>query len=292
MILPDRTVVSPDAISAYQENGAVILRGVLDEHWIDTLNAGIDRNIAHPGKNFVDFTAPGTAGRCVKDYWTWPAIPEYQAFFFDSPMAAIAGQLMGVDGVCFLEDQFFEKAAGSATPSPWHHDQPYYEVAGRFCITWIPLDPVARESSLEIVAGSHLWGELYTPPNFSEKGSASYYVDSAASSLKPVPDIEARRATLRVLSWDMLPGDILVFEPRTLHANAGNPSAHRARRATFRWVSDDAVYDKGVFPWATLKDGHGLRHGDRLCGPDFPLLWRRSTGMLGRARSELLMKQR
>jgi ectoine hydroxylase-related dioxygenase (phytanoyl-CoA dioxygenase family) len=288
----ERSVVSASDVHAYRKDGAVMLKGVLGQRWIDTLNAGIDRNIANPGRNFVDFTAPGTKGRCVKDYWAWPTIPEYQEFFFDSPMAEIAGQLMGADEVCFLEDQFFEKAAGAATRSPWHHDQPYYEIGGRFCITWIPLDPVSRESSLEIVAGSHLWGELYTPPNFSEKGTASYYVDAATSPLRPVPDIEAQRASLSILSWEMVPGDVLVFGPRTLHANAGNPSLHRARRATFRWAAEDAMYDKGVFPWASLNGGERMRKGDRLHGPDFPLLWKRATGMLGRSLSELLMKQR
>jgi ectoine hydroxylase-related dioxygenase (phytanoyl-CoA dioxygenase family) len=283
------TTLSASDVHAYETDGAVVLRRVLDSHWIDILDAGIDRNIANPGRNFVDFTAPGTTGRCVKDYWTWQTIPEYQEFFFESPMAELVGQLMRAEEVCFLEDQFFEKAAGAATRSPWHHDQPYYEIAGRFCITWIPLDPVSRESSLEIVAGSHRWGELFTPPNFSERGTASYYVDPKASPLRPVPDIESQRASLRMLSWELEPGDVLVFGPLTLHANAGNPSPHRARRATFRWAAEDAVYDKGVFPWASLAEGHGLKKGDRLCGPSFPLLWKRSTGLLGRSRGTALV---
>ena len=48
------------------------------------------------------------------------------------------------------------KEPGTRARTPWHQDQPYYNISGlQNCSFWIPVDPVAREATLEFVAGSH-----------------------------------------------------------------------------------------------------------------------------------------
>lgn len=284
------SAVTAEHRRTYATDGAVVLRGALNAAWLALLDRGIEHNIRRPGKNFVDFTATGESARCVKDYWSWRDNPHYQAFLYESPLAELAGELLEAEEICFLEDQFFEKAAGARTPSPWHQDAPYYEIAGRFCTAWMPLDPVGKDSCLEIVAGSNRWGKLFTPASFSAPGSAPYFVDDQASPLPSVPDIETRRDEYRILSWSLEPGDVLFFSPFSLHGNPANPSPHRARRAAMRWVAEDAVYDPAVFPWASLLDGHGLAPGERLIGENFPLLWTRELGLLGRQRSAEAME--
>jgi ectoine hydroxylase-related dioxygenase (phytanoyl-CoA dioxygenase family) len=73
----------------------------------------------------------------------------------------------------------------------------------------------------------------------------------------------------------MAPGDILVFHPRALHGNAGNCAPTRSRRLSLRWVAEDAVYVEKPLPWATFVPDHGLKHGQRILGDKFPLVWRR-----------------
>lgn len=273
------SVLLDQDVVAYKRDGAILLREVLDKYWVDLLDRGIDRNIASPGPNFADFTASGGGGRCIKDNWAWRQVPEYEEFFRNSPIAAIVGTLTGVQEVRFFEDQFFEKAPGATTWSPWHQDQPYYEVSGTMCTTWIPLGPVERENCLELVAGSHAWGRLFTPTSFSAR-DAEYFADPEQSPLEAVPDIDGEPEKYNILAWEMDPGDIIIFHSRTLHCNRGNKSKYRARRMTARWIGEDAIYDKNVYPWTTptLIEGHTVKPGERLTGDFFPLVWARSSG--------------
>jgi ectoine hydroxylase-related dioxygenase (phytanoyl-CoA dioxygenase family) len=257
----------------FDRDGAVCLRQVFSAAWLDLLDRGVDRNIAEPGIHFADFTGENGRGRCIKDYWAWEHIPEYQEFFRGSPAAEIAGRIIDARAVYFLEDQFFQKDAGATTPTPWHQDQPYYEIAGRWCVVWIPLDPVSRSNTLEFVAGSHASGTLYTPMNLG--GNATYHVDSGLSPLLPIPNIDADPTTYPVIGWELELGDCLVFHPRTIHGNKGNLSDRRSRRAQMRFAAEDAYFDQGVFPWASLVEGHGLQKGDLLRGPKFPRAWER-----------------
>jgi ectoine hydroxylase-related dioxygenase (phytanoyl-CoA dioxygenase family) len=276
--------VTPEEIEAFRRDGAVCLRGLVTPEWLAVLNAGVDRNIADPGPLFADFTRPGDDKRCIKEYWSWERIPEYQDFFRNGPAAAAAGELLQCREIRWLEDQYFQKEAGARTPSPWHQDQPYYEVAGDWIAMWIALDAGAPEDSLQFVAGSHLDGQLYTPKNFSE--SAAYHVDEDNSPLKPVPDVDAHPDQYRVIGWDVRPGDALCFHPRTIHGNKGNSGGGRVRRFVARWVSESATYDAGVFPWATMISGHGLTKGEPFHGPKFPLVWTRENGLIARSTAE------
>jgi ectoine hydroxylase-related dioxygenase (phytanoyl-CoA dioxygenase family) len=279
-----RPSVTSDDIAAYKADGAVCLRRLLDRYWIDVLNRGVDRNIAEPGPYFVDFTGADGTARCIKDDFCWERIPEYEAFARRSPCAEAVGWLMEADEVCFIEDQYFQKEAGASTPTPWHQDQSYYELAGTWCVAWIPLDPVAAEDGLRVVAGSHA-GPLFTPQSFTGKGG-SFDIDAEASPLPMVPDIDADPARYRVLTWAMEPGDCLVFHPRALHGNSGNRAPHRSRRLSMRWVSQTATYAKGALPWATFIPDHGLADGQRVIGDKFPLVWTRRDGLVSRAAAD------
>jgi ectoine hydroxylase-related dioxygenase (phytanoyl-CoA dioxygenase family) len=280
-----RLSVTQEDIAAYRADGAVCLRQVFDHRWVDVLNCGVDRNIANPGPWFTDFTGADGTARCIKDDFCWERIPEYEEFARHSPCGEIVGRLMQAEEVCFIEDQYFQKEAGASTPTPWHQDQSYYEVAGEWCVAWIPLDPVEKVDSLLIVAGSHDWGRLFLPQSFTGKGG-TFDIDPALGTLAPVPDIDGEPEKYRVLSWAMQPGDCLVFHPRALHGNAGNRSPHRSRRLSMRFVSESATYAHKVLPWATFVPDHGLADGQRIIGTKFPLVWTRRAGVAARRERE------
>ena len=88
--------------------------------------------------------------------------------------------------------------------------------------------------------------------------------------LEDVPDIEANRDDYDLLSWDMQPGDILIFHPLIVHGSGGNQSMTRHRRAlASRWVGEDVVYDPRPHTMPLPPD-HGLEAGERLHGHLFP----------------------
>ena len=97
-----------------------------------------------------------------------------------------------------------------------------------------------------------------------------------ASDLEEIPDIDAERERYRILSWDVEPGDAILFDALTVHGSKGNTSRTRRRRAiTTRWAGDDVVYAprKATMPilWT-----HGLRPGD-TSPDDVPAGLTRST---------------
>ena len=91
-----------------------------------------------------------------------------------------------------------------------------------------------------------------------------------------IPDIEANRDKYEILSWDMDPGDCIVFHFKTIHAGAGNPRSNTRRRAfSSRWIGDDAVYAERPGetspPFPELKS---FKQGDPLEHSLFPICWK------------------
>src|SRR5258708_8980510 len=85
--------VPQDAIDSFRADGAVLLKGYFRD-WVDTLRAGIERNLAEPGPYQRVYTPQGSAGRFVGDYCNWARIPEYRQFVLEGAPAGITGQLI------------------------------------------------------------------------------------------------------------------------------------------------------------------------------------------------------
>jgi ectoine hydroxylase-related dioxygenase (phytanoyl-CoA dioxygenase family) len=66
-----------------------------------------------------------------------------------------------------------------------------------------------------------------------------------------VPDIDANREEYDIVSFDMAPGDALIFSAWILHGARGNSSSTQDRVAlSTRWLGDDVLWDprEGVDP--------------------------------------------
>jgi ectoine hydroxylase-related dioxygenase (phytanoyl-CoA dioxygenase family) len=90
-----------------------------------------------------------------------------------------------------------------------------------------------------------------------------------------MPDIEGRRDDYRILSWDLEPGDCIVFHMMTLH-NAPATVDYPSRRRAFstRWLGDDVVYAERPGKMFPAIDGLVLRPGEPVDDDVFPLVWR------------------
>ena len=264
--------VPASVLDAYHRDGAVCVRGAFDAACIELLRLGVERDIAAPGPLHTVQQGSAEPGFFLTDFCMSQRLDEFRRFVFESPAAALAARFMGASRVSFFYDAMWVK--GTATPkrTRWHQDQPYYPVDGtQFCAIWIPLDPVGRESCLELVRGSHRWGRWFEP-ELTRRGQDLY--DPAASPFERMPDIESERARYEIASWSMRPGDCIVFHALTVHGAPGNPSHEHPRRAvsTF-WMGDDAVFAERPGQVRPLFEGHGLRAGDPMECPWFPRIW-------------------
>ena len=250
--------LAPKTIEAFRKEGAAVLRGVISKEWVDRLRHGVDQNMATPGPYTKGYTKDGDPGHFFGDYCNWDRIPDYRAFFFESPAKHLAAELMGSAKVNLFHEHVLVKEPATRDRTPWHHDQPYYCVDGRDNVSlWIPLDPVPKGTCVEFVAGSHRWGRWFTPTKFV---GMQYERDD--EGYETIPDIDTSRSDYRLLSWDLDPGDCIAFHFLTVHGAPGNSSQSTRRRAfAARFTGDDATYAVRVgemsppFPEVTLKVG-------------------------------------
>ena len=257
--------ISEDMIAAYRRDGAVLIKGLWAD-WVDTLRAGVERNMANPSEYAAENLKPGEGGRFFDDYCNWTRIPEFETVIRQSDAADVAAKLMGSPHVQLFHDHVLVKEPGTSKPTPWHQDQPYYFVEGRQNVSfWSPLDPV-REASLRCVAGSHLWPREVLPTRWVAE--TSFYPDP--DLYMPVPDPDAEGMT--VLEWQMEPGDAVAFNFRTLHGARGNPAGTRRRAFSLRLVGDDARYVERPGRTSPPYPGHGMVAGQRLRKDWFPVL--------------------
>ena len=253
---------------AYRDDGAEVLRGVFSADELALLEAGVERNLAEPSPLAIETKEPGGTGRFVEDFCSWRRIPEYERFIRESRIGELAAGLIGgTTTVRLYHDHLLVKEAGTSTVTPLHQDQPYYGIDGRQQVSfWIPLDPVPREATLELVRGSH-GGTWYMPRSFVE-GTPMVFDDGA---LAEVPEVDESQ----ILGWALEPGDCVAFDMLTLHRAAGSPG--RRRVFSVRCVGDDVTY--APRPHRTsppfeelagrLEPGRPLAEADDL----FPVLW-------------------
>ncbi len=261
-------LVSPEQIGAYQADGAVFLPGLFAD-WVETIRAGIERNMREPGPYAAENLKPGEDGRFFDDYCNWQRIPEFVEFVRNSPAAEAAAALMQSRTAQLFHDHVLVKEPGTAKATPWHQDAPYYFVDGEQNVSfWVPVDPV-KEASLRCVAGSHRWPKLVLPVRWLS--DENFYADSEAYI--PVPDPDAEPERYRVLEWPMQPGDAVAFHYRTLHGARGNLADRRRRAFSRRFVGDDARY--GTRPGRTSPPfpGHDMQPGQRLREDWFPVVF-------------------
>ena len=249
-----------------------LIRGGLhfDLDWLDILARGVEKNFENPSRNGGQYSPEGAPGGFYDDYCNWTRIDEYRDFIEHSPAASIVGKLMGASQVRIFHEHVLIKEPGTREKTVWHHDLPYYCVDGRqLCSIWLPLDPVPKNACPQFVAGSHAWRKQFYPRKFLTHEA---YADGI-NGYEPVPDIDAHPDQYELLSWDLEPGDCIVFHMLTVHG-APDTRALKTRRRGFstRWLGDDAVF--ATRPWTTSPPFPevDLAPGSPMDHPLFPVI--------------------
>jgi ectoine hydroxylase-related dioxygenase (phytanoyl-CoA dioxygenase family) len=265
-------MIDADLIDRFQRDGAVHIPQLFGAHELAELRAGIDMNLAQLSPRAKVASNPGDPGRFVEDFCNWRENPHYLRFIFESALAETAGRLMRSNTVRLYHDHMLTKEPGTRQPTPWHQDQPYYNIEGKQNVSfWIPVDPVSRASTLEFVAGSHR-GPWLMPRSFMDSQTKWF----PEGTLADLPDIDARRSDFPILGWALDPGDAVCFHMLTLHAARGVEGNRRRRVFSVRFLGDDIVH--APRRWKTSPDFPGLEHelpaGSPMHHPLFPELWR------------------
>ena len=274
------TAIAKRDIEAFQRDGAVCLRQLFKPNEVELLRAGIDANLAHPSSRAKVASRPDDPGWFIEDFCNWQDNEHDRRVIFETGAAEAAAKLMQSATARLYHDHMLTKEPGTRQRTPWHQDQPYYNIAGhQNCSIWIPVDPVSRAATLEFVAGSHL-GPWLMPRSFLD-AQAKWFPEG---SLGDLPDIEAHRMDHRIVGWEMAPGDAVCFHMLALHASAGVEGNRRRRVFSVRFLGDDITH--APRRWATSPEFSGLADelpaGAPMEHALFPLVWTDSRRTLDR----------
>ena len=262
--------VDDATVAQFQRDGACVVRRLLTPDELALLAEGIEANLAAPSPRGKVASRPDDPGRFFEDFCNWQQIDAYRRFVFETPLALLAQRLMGSQQVRLYHDHLLVKEPGTRQKTPWHQDQPYYNIAGLQNVSmWIPVDPVPRASTLEFVAGSHR-GPWLMPRTFMDH-QARWFPEG---SLADLPDVEGAREQFDILGWHIEPGDFVCFHMLTLHAAAGVEGTQRRRVFSLRFLGDDIRH--APRRWKTSPDFPGLAEtlaaGAAMDHPLFPRL--------------------
>jgi ectoine hydroxylase-related dioxygenase (phytanoyl-CoA dioxygenase family) len=175
---------------------------------------------------------------------------------------------MGTDTPRLFHEHVLVKEPGTATPTPWHHDDPYYGIDGLDNVSlWVPLDSVPATVALRCLRGSHQIPRRFIPNKFVD--DSPYVAEAAGFEL--FPTVEELESLGETVVCEAQPGDVVAFHFRTLHSAPGTTNhSSRRRIVSFRYIGDDVRW--ATRPWKTSPpfEPHGLQDGDVLNDDRFP----------------------
>jgi len=257
--------IDPDKIETFRRDGVVLLPAMFDLAWIDLLREGLERHLKAPTSRARTWDRDEQGRTMFWDSMAWHDVPEYQRFVFESPAAEIAATLLGSSTINFFFDAVFVRSAGSQFETPWHQDEPYWSVDGHdTCTVWMPLAPVKAKNALGFVPGSHLGSVVFNHYDFGSLNPDEKLdvdrSDFSAIAQADVPDIQADPSAFGVVSWDMQPGDCVVFNSRIFHGGSGKLDPGSDLPVfTSKWLGPSTDWSPEIGQAPTYSPKSGLR---------------------------------
>ena len=263
-------MIPDDVVAAFARDGVVCLRSVLNADQVAAAADAIDAVLATPGPLAQVASGADDPGAFTEDFCRWQEVPQIEQLARYSRVPGLAAALMATPQVRFYHDHVLVKESQTRQRTPWHQDQPYYNVDGRGVSAWIPVDPVPADGCLELVAGSHL-GPWLMPRTFLKK-EARWFPEG---SLAELPDIDADRGAWDVRRFDLQAGDAIFFDFLTVHGAPGFGYQARRRILSLRYLSADARHAPRTWRTSPPYDDLAaeLPAGAVMDHPLFPVVW-------------------
>lgn len=279
--------ISSDQISAYARDGAVLLKGVLNDEEKALLTAGLQQAYAEPDERSSVVRAQDGTGETRIGTFPSTTSPALGRLMESGVVGQIAGRIMQAPSAQLVHEQSFYKSPGRIVPTPWHQDTPFLCVRGMdMCRVWLTCDPSPADITVQLVRGSHLWNVVYSMDagrtvmldRTDERPEYSY--DSFGEpDLPKVPDIANHLESFDILRFDVEPGDVLAFQGNMVHGADGRDFHPVPRRAfATMWGGPELRYHQPrgkAFPPPRAAGDRPIAHGARIGehADAFPIGW-------------------
>jgi ectoine hydroxylase-related dioxygenase (phytanoyl-CoA dioxygenase family) len=289
-------VICDQQIAQYQRDGALVIRGVLGREQLDLLERGVEEAHKAPGARYTKVQSPQGEGETLLEMFPSLHCASLQNLLRTSVIPEIAGRLMAVPCAQLILDQTFYKESGYINPTPWHQDTPFLRVRGDDMVrVWLTCDVSPRDLTVQVVRGSHRWNVVYNTRSAqssrvvtADQGKEFTFEGIGNDASPSAPDVARYRDSFEILSWDVQPGDALVFNGNILHGADGRANHPSKRRAfTSMWGGPELRYHvpKGNATPTLAEINHvSVPHGARIGDyPEaFPIGWREGSDTLRR----------
>src|SRR3954462_576607 len=93
--VPEASPETADEAVAFQRDGVVAVRGVLDATQLEAIAGAVEENISAPDPWASDYTPDDSTGRFFGDYVNWQRIAGYRDAALHGPLPALAARLLG-----------------------------------------------------------------------------------------------------------------------------------------------------------------------------------------------------
>jgi ectoine hydroxylase-related dioxygenase (phytanoyl-CoA dioxygenase family) len=282
--------IEEEQIARYQRDGAVLLKSILNPDELELLERGVEEAYAQPEERTS--VVRSQEGEGETRIGTIPSAdsPSLAELMRSGVAAQIAARLMRTPSAQLVHEQTFYKSRGRIVPTPWHQDTPFLCVRGMdMCRVWLTCDRSPADLTVQFVRGSHRWNVVYSTDagrtvklDRDDKRPEYSYADIGEANLPIVPDVATYRDSFDILSFDVEPGDALVFQGNMLHGAPGREYHDSPRRAfATMWGGPELRYHeargRSFPPPGDPRPGavpDGARIGDHEAA--FPLGWRGS----------------
>lgn len=261
-VLDTPFTLAPADRAAYQRDGCVLVRGILDAETITAYAPELTRLVTESSVHYKPLAERDTYGKAflqVGNLWERSAIAK--RFVFGQRLARAAAELMGVRGVRMYHDQALDKEPGGGF-TPWHADQQYWPLASAKSITaWIPLQDVPLDMGpLEFARGSQ---HLVDGRDLKISDESERYL---ARTLADCPkQVEPFRL-----------GDVSFHSGWTFHRAGPNRSSSFRRVMTIIYIDIDMHLSDPLLPRHEHEAAHwcpGIRPGALVDSPRNPVMW-------------------
>ena len=232
----------PGAVrAAFERDGYVVRRALVDEVLVARLVASIDRalepalapvefeaDVHYPGAPESKSAPGGRTPRRLLHAWGRDAL--FREIGAHPEIVATLRTLIGTDTLMLSQNHHncvMTKHPGFSSVTSWHQDIRYWRFDRRELVsTWLALGPEREDNGcLMVIPGSHVLD--FEPGQF----------DAALFLRTDVPENEALLA--RAVPVELDAGDVLFFHSRTLHAAGRNVSETVKRSLVFTYRAAD-----------------------------------------------------
>jgi ectoine hydroxylase-related dioxygenase (phytanoyl-CoA dioxygenase family) len=268
--------VTAQEIDAFQRDGYVVLPGVLSPEWLAPLAAACPALISAP--ETADITAeavrlalPATPddlfgarpyaatlaerGHFFVNFNTARQDPLVLEFALRGAVGGIAAALMRSDTARFVDDIMFVKQPHTEEPTEWHDDNGGSIATGaQRCSLWVSLGDVPEDAGpLRLLRGSHRRFAGWRERGLTADGLVAAHPED-------------------VVVCPVQVGDVVAHDLATIHGTGPNRSSTLRRSWALRFAGDGVRF---VLPTtrADERAWFGLKDGEALSGPRFPVAW-------------------